>query len=91
MRVVGNTLEEWRFVDGNGENRFGSEELDRPLVLLTSTDHDVPYPAGCQRPGNPTRGPKPTSGSSAGEFCTSWVPSFAFEHSCSSSAGASRQ
>ena len=29
------------FVDGNGENRFG-EEPDRPLVLLTSTDHDVP-------------------------------------------------
>jgi len=33
-----------------------------PLVPLTSTDHDVPYPAGCRRPVNPTRGPKPTWG-----------------------------
>jgi hypothetical protein len=64
----------WRFVDGNGENRFGSEEPDRPLVPLTSTDHDVPYPAGCRRPGNPTRGPKPTLGSRAGEFCTVRYP-----------------
>jgi hypothetical protein len=63
-----------RFVDGNGENRFGSEEPDRPLVPLTSTDHDVPYPAGCRRPGNPTCGPKPTSGSRAGEFCTVGYP-----------------
>ena len=46
---------------------------DRPLVPLTSTDHDVPYPAGCRRPGNPTRGPKPTSGSRDGEFCTVFV------------------
>ena len=38
----------WEFVDGNGENRFGWEEPDRPLVPLTSTDHDVPYPAGCR-------------------------------------------
>jgi len=64
-----------RFVNGNGENRFGSEEPGRPLVPLTSTDHAVPYPAGCRRSGSPTLGPKPTSGSRAGEFCTSWVPS----------------
>ena len=50
------------------------EGPDRPLVLLKSTDHDVPYPAGCRRPGNPTRGPKPTSGSRAGEFCTVGYP-----------------
>jgi hypothetical protein len=67
------------------------EEPDRPLVPLTSTDHDVPYPAGCRRPGNPTSDPKPTSGNRAGELGTSWVPSFALEHSCRSSAGASRQ
>jgi len=45
-----------------------------PATWLTSTDHDVPYPAGCRRPGNPTRGPKPTSGSRAGEFCTVGYP-----------------
>jgi hypothetical protein len=66
--------DEPRFVDGNGENRFGSEEPDRSLVPLTSTDHDVPYSAGCRRPGNPTRCPKPTSGSHAGEFCTVGYP-----------------
>jgi hypothetical protein len=59
----------------NGSRRSAEDGEGRPLVPLTSTDHDVPYPAGCRRPGNLTRAPRPASGSRAGEFCTSWVPS----------------
>jgi hypothetical protein len=57
-----------------GSRRSAEEGEGRPLVPLTSTDHDVPYPAGCRRPGNLTRAPRPASGSRAGEFYTSWVP-----------------
>jgi hypothetical protein len=43
-------LEFRRFVGKNGSSRSAEEGQGRPLVPMTSTDHDVPYPAGCLRP-----------------------------------------
>ncbi len=46
-------------MEKDGSSGSAEAGQGRPLVPLTGTDHDVPYPAGCRRPDNPARLPRP--------------------------------
>jgi hypothetical protein len=76
--VAGSDVGVWSSLEVHGKNgssRSAEEGQGLPLVPLTSTDHDVPYPDGCRRPDNQTRPSRKEKGSRAGQFGTSWVSS----------------